>query len=189
MSASSTLRIVGAGCGEEGIVGDDGHAEGLGALGELGADAAHAEDGEALAVEFDALKGLAVPLSRRRASRRGPGPMLRASAEHQGEGVLGGGNRVAARRVHHDHAVVGGGGAVDVVDADAGAADGFEVLRRGENFGGDLGFGADDEAVVVADDLEKFVRLEAGIDIDGDSGGAARASTPFSEMGSETSTR
>ena len=52
-----------AGGGEEGVVGGNGHAEGLRAFGELGADAAHAEDGEALAVEFDAFKGLAIPLA------------------------------------------------------------------------------------------------------------------------------
>ena len=78
--------------------------------------------------------------------------------EHQREGVLGGGNGVSGRGVHHDDSVVGGGIAVDVVHADSGAADGFEVLRGGEDFGSDLGFRADDKAVVVADDFQKLGR-------------------------------
>ena len=81
VAASSTLSWSARAWREEGIVGDHRHAEGLGALGELGADAAHAEDGEAFAIEFDALIGLAGGLEvALEALRRGPGPMLRAAA-------------------------------------------------------------------------------------------------------------
>ena len=48
---------------------------------------------------------------------------LAGQGEHHGDGVLGGGDRVAERRVHHHDARGGGGRDVDVVDADAGAAD------------------------------------------------------------------
>lgn len=88
--------------------------------------------------------------------------------EHEGESVFRGGDGVAARRVHDHDAVVGGGGAVDVIHADAGAADGFEIFCGSEDFRGDLGFRTDHEAVVVADDFEEFVRLEAGDDVHGD---------------------
>jgi hypothetical protein len=64
--------------------------------------------------------------------------------------------------------VIGGCLAIDVVHADACAADGFEVFRFGEEFGGDFGLGANDEAVVVTDDFEEFFRLEAGVHVHGD---------------------
>ncbi len=82
--------------------------------------------------------------------------------QHQGKGVFRGGDRVAARGVHHDHAVVGGGRAVDIVHADSRAADGLEVFRGSEYFGGDLGIGADDQAVVVADDFQQFIGFQTG---------------------------
>ena len=44
--------------------------------------------------------------------------------------MLGGGDRIAERRVHHDHAARRGGGNVDIVDADPGAADDFQSLGR-----------------------------------------------------------
>ena len=52
---------LGAGGNEEGIVGDDDHSESLCAFGKLGADAAHAHDGEALTKHFHTLEGLAIP--------------------------------------------------------------------------------------------------------------------------------
>jgi len=44
--------------------------------------------------------------------------------------VLGGGDVVAGGGVHHHHALLGRRVDVDVVDADAGAADRLEVVRR-----------------------------------------------------------
>ena len=55
---------------------------------------------------------------------------LAGQRQHQRDGVLGGGDRIAERRVHHDDAARGGGGNVDIVDADAGAADHLQVRRR-----------------------------------------------------------
>ena len=49
--------------------------------------------------------------------------------EHQRDRVLGGGDRIAERRVHHDDALGGRRRNVDVVDADAGAADHLQALR------------------------------------------------------------
>ena len=50
--------------------------------------------------------------------------------EQQRERVLGGGDDVGLRRVGDDDAALGGGGDVDVVDADAGAADRLQARRR-----------------------------------------------------------
>ena len=54
--------------------------------------------------------------------------------EHQGDGMLGGGDRIAERRVHHHHAARGGGGDVDIVDPDPGAADDLQIGRGVEQF-------------------------------------------------------
>ena len=85
------------------------------------------------------------------------GGQLAGEREHQGDGMLGGGDRIAERRVHHDHAARGRGRDVDIVDADAGAADHLEVGRGVEQLGGDLGRRADGEAVIVADDRLQLV--------------------------------
>jgi hypothetical protein len=84
--------------------------------------------------------------------------------------VLGGGDRIAERRVHHDDALRRGGGNLDIVDADAGAADDLQPRRLFENLRGRLGGGADGEAIIVADDFGELVlglaeiRLEIDID-------------------------
>ena len=59
-------------------------------------------------------------------------------------------------------------GTVDIVDADAGAADHFQLLGVVEDFGRHLGGRADGEAVVIADDGGELVLVlaEAGLEID-----------------------
>ena len=68
--------------------------------------------------------------------------------DHEGEGVFCGRDGIPSWGIHDDDAGGRGGGHIDVVDADAGAADGFELSGFGEDLGGDLGLGADDDAVV-----------------------------------------
>ena len=93
---------------------------------------------------------------------------LAGERQHQGDGVLGGRDRIAERRVHHDDALGRGGGDLDIVDADAGAADHLEVGRLVEDFRGRLGRGADRKAVIVADDLGELVLVlaEIGLKVD-----------------------
>ena len=83
--------------------------------------------------------------------------------EHQRDRVLGRGDRIAEGRVHHDDAARGGGRDVDIVDADAGAADDLELGRGGDQLFGDLGGRADGEAVILADDFEQLVLVLAEI--------------------------
>ena len=71
--------------------------------------------------------------------------------DHQAEGQLGDGDGVGAGRVHHDDAAVRGGVGVDVVDADAGAADDAQLRRGLQQLGVDLHGGADDERVGVGE--------------------------------------
>ena len=153
------------------------------AVGDDRADIAAADDAERLAGELDAHEAVLLPLA---GLGRGVGLRdLAGQREHQGDGVLGGGDRVAEGRVHHDDALGGRGRDVDIVDADAGAADDLQVLGRGENLRRHLGGRADGEAVIVADDLEQLVLVlaEIGLEVDLDAavledldGGGERAS-------------
>jgi hypothetical protein len=70
-------------------------------------------------------------------------------------------------RVHHDHALGRSGiGNIDIVDADAGAADDLQVGRGVEDFLRHLGRAADGEAIIFADDRFQLFRSLAGDDID-----------------------
>ena len=73
-----------------------------------------------------------------------------------------------AGRVHHHDALLGGGVDVDVVDADAGAADDPEVGGGGDDLGGDRRAAADDQPVVGRDLRGELGRLEADglVDLD-----------------------
>ena len=93
---------------------------------------------------------------RRDAARRG---------EHEPQGVLGRGDRVALGGVGDDDAVLGGRLYVYVVDTDAGASYSLEVPGPLYNIGGDLRGAADNEAVVIPDLLEQFFRAEIEEDV------------------------
>ena len=138
----------------------------MAAVGDDGADIAAADDAERLAGELDAHEAVLLPLA---GLRRGIGLRdLAGEREHHRDGVLGGGDRIAEGRVHDDHALRRRGRDLDIVDADAGAADDLQVLRLLEDLGRDLGGGADGEAVIVADDGGELVLVlaELGLEID-----------------------
>lgn len=80
--------------------------------------------------------------------------------------MFGGGNGVAARGVHDDDAVFGGGFDIDVIDANASAADGFQVFGGFEDFGGDFGLAADDEGGNALEGFDELIFFETGFDND-----------------------
>ena len=146
--------------GQERIVGDDLHPEAQRAVGDDRADIARADQAQRLGGELHPHEAVLLPLA-------GLGGLVRlgqvaGEREHQRDGVLGGGDRVAERRVHHHHAGGGRGGDVDIVDADAGAAHDLELLRRGEHVLGHLGRGTDGEPVIAADHRDQLVLRLAG---------------------------
>ena len=122
---------------------DDAHLEAAGAAGDLGADAAEADDAQRLAAQLDAHELRALPACRRCSDACASG-MWRAQGQHQADGVLRGGDRVALRRVDDDDAAPGRRVDVDVVDAGAGAADDLQLAAGVEDVGGHLGLAADD---------------------------------------------
>ena len=153
----------------------------MGAFCKLGADAAHAEDGEAFSEHLYAGVELAVESALDHGGVCGAD--VSGEGEHECEGVLSGGNGISRRGVHDDDAVVGGGIAVDIVHAYAGAADGFEIGGGSEDFRGDLRLGADHEAVVFADACDEFFRGHAGLNINGDAFGGAEGFNAFFRNG------
>ena len=157
-------ELLGALVGQEGIVGDHAHLEADGALGDDRADVAATDQAQRLEAELGAHEAVLLPLA---GLGRGVGVGdLAGHGEHQGDGVLGGGDGVAVGRVHDHDAVRGGRLDVDIVDADAGAADDLQLLGLGQNLGGDLGGRADGQALVVADDGAQLGGLQAGLEID-----------------------
>ena len=105
------------------------------AVGDDRADIAAADDAERLAGDLDAHEAVLLPLA---GLGRGVGLRdLARQREHQRDGVFGGGDRIAERRVHHDDAARRRRRDVDIVDADAGAADHLEVLAPCSRIFGD----------------------------------------------------
>ena len=90
---------------------------------------------------------------------------LPGEREHQRDGVFGGGDRIAERRVHHHDALGAGGGDIDIVHADPGAADHFEIGRGIQHIGRGLGGGPDGKAVILADAGDQFFLGHAGLHI------------------------
>jgi hypothetical protein len=117
---------------QERIEGDDLHLQAERAVGDDASRYCRADQAERLAGDFDAHEAVLLPLAG--LGRGVGGGDLAREREHQRDGVLGRGDRIAERRVHHDHALGRRGRNVDIVDADAGAADDLQVGRGGEDF-------------------------------------------------------
>ena len=152
-------KLLGPRVGEKRIVGQHAHSERERAFADLGADAARAENAERFAANFGALKKFAVPFA---GGHRGVGggDFAGQRAEHE-EGQLGGGEGVAAGRVHHDDPALRGRLDIDVVHAHAGAADDFELTRGLEHLLGDLGFRAHHDGIDLGDDGQQVGLGEA----------------------------
>ena len=152
--------------GQERVVGDHFHLQSDRAVGDDRADIAAADDAERLREDLDAEELVLLPFAG--AGRHvGLGDLPR-QRQHQRDGVLGGGDRVAERRVHDDDAARRRRRNVDIVDADAGAADHLQPVRFFQKLGGDLGRRADGEAVETVDCRGELVLVlaEIGLEID-----------------------
>ncbi len=120
------------------------------------------------ALKLDPHEAILFPFSR--LGRDVGGRNLPCERKYERDRMLGGGNRIAERRVHDDDAARGGGRNVHIIDADAGAADHFQAVGLFQKFRGDLGRRADGEAVEAVDRRGKlvFVLAEIRLEIDGD---------------------
>ena len=106
--------------------------------------------GEGFAVPFALLNGL-VSL----------GNVTSHGHEHS-YGMLGGGHGVAFGSVQNHDAFSGGCGDIDIIHANAGAADNFKACACFDNFFGNAGEGASYESVIIIDNLNELGRLHVG---------------------------
>ena len=72
--------------------------------------------------------------------------------------MLGRGDGIAFRRVQHDDSFLRGCFDIDIVDADTGPADDFQVLGSGYYFLGHFGFAAHDQRVIVGNRGDQLLR-------------------------------
>ena len=154
--------------GQEGIVGDDVHLQPEGARNDDRADVSGTDDAECLARDFDTHEFRLFPLA---GLRRGIGlRQLTGNGKHQRNSVFGRRDRIAERRVHDDDAAAGRCRDIDIVNADAGAANDLKICGGSDQLFRRLGRGADRETVIIADDFGKFVlvlaELRLEIDLD-----------------------
>ena len=139
------------------------HAQAQRPIAHDGADIAAADDAQRLGGQLDTHELGLFPLAFMggRVGLRD----LAGQRHHHRDGVLGRGDGIAERRVHHDHALGGRSRDIDIVDTDTGAADDLEVVRLLQHIRRHLGGGADGEAVILADDGQKFVLVEARLEV------------------------
>ena len=154
-------KVSGALLRQEWIEGHDMHFEANAARGDDGANIAAADHAERLAGDLNAHEAVLLPLARLgREVRLG---QVAGDGEHHGDGVFSGGDGIAERRVHHNNALARGSWNVHIVNANAGAADHFEICGSGNQLLGDFRRRADREAVVLADDFEQLVLVLAEV--------------------------
>ena len=136
---------------DERVVADDAHAEPERPPRDLAADPAEAEHAERLVGELDPAPARALPaaLLQRRVRLRD----VAGERDEQPDRVLGGRDDGRVGRVRDDDPPPRRRVDVDVVDADAGAADHLQPLGALDQVGGQLRRRADDDRVVAADDL------------------------------------
>ena len=150
--------------GDVRVVGEDSHAHTKGATRDDSADVAEPDQAERLARNLHALEGAPLPLPvpqgrvRRGDASRG--------GEHEPQGVLRRGHRVALRGVGDDDAALGGGLYIYVVHPDARAAYGLQVICPLHYLGTHPGGAADYETVVLSDRLQQLLRSESESDVD-----------------------
>ena len=149
--------------GDVGVVADGLHVEGLQTFCHIGAHAADADDAHGFIQELDAGEALSVPTAFHD-GLVGLGDVA-GHGEHEGDGVLAGGDGIRFRCIHYGDALFRGFSDVDAVDPHAGAADDFEILGSVDDFLGDHRLASGDDGVVVTDDFTQRILLHVRLDV------------------------
>jgi len=102
------------------VIGDHLHLQPDSAVADDATDIAGPDNAQGLVEQLHPHEARLFPLAGLRAGIR-LGQLTR-HREHHGDGMFGGGDRVAKGRVHHDHAFFGRSRNVDIIDADPGTA-------------------------------------------------------------------
>ena len=152
------------------IVKKDLHAQRFGQDRKLHADLAVADDTEGLAPHLVGLGGGLEPMAFVQGAH-----LVRQVTQQQGDfrqGQFRDGAGIAEGRVEYAHAVAGAGRQVDLVRADAEGPYGAELRGVFEDFGGNVGLGADADDVDIRNTLCQFIRSGAvGQQVHFESGG------------------
>ena len=146
------------------VVTDDVHFKRLHALGHTATDTTNTDDAQRASLQLNAREALAVPLAFLDGLVRLWN--VAGDSEHHADGMLNGCDGVAFRCIADDDAASSRCRNVDVVNADAGAADNLEIVRSGDDFFSHLRLAAGDKAIVLADAGEEFFRRHVGLNID-----------------------
>ena len=154
----------------ERVEGLDLHAEGPAPRRHLAPDPAEPDHPEALPEELHPGEGLPVPLL----SLHGQvgGSEVAGEGEHEGDGELRGGDRVAAGRVHDEDAPARGRREVHVVDPDPRPPDDLEVPGGVDHLGVHLAAAADENGVVGRHELDELGRRQRLLHVHGPALGA-----------------
>ena len=138
---------------EQRIEGEQVHPEGVRPLAEGTADAAVADEAQSLVEKFGAFS---LPLAPFAAAQRGVGGGdAPGQSQHQGQGVLGDGDRRRQWGMNDDHPQAGRRLEVDVVEADAGPSDDVQPRLPGrQDIGRDARAAAHDQRVDARDGLQ-----------------------------------
>ena len=149
---------------EEGIISDHLHLEPPRAVADDASDIARADHAQCLGCQFGPHEAGFLPFaSMCRGGRLGD---LAREGEHQRDGMFGGGDHVAERRVHHDHAFSAGRDLVDVICTDPGAGNHLQLMRFIQDLLSDLGGRPDGQPVIIADHFGKAVLVLAQIGLE-----------------------
>ncbi|MCY1172855.1 hypothetical protein D9M73_129990 [compost metagenome] len=146
-----------------GVIEEHLHAEGFGQYRQLGADRAVADDAELLAADLEGVGRGLDP-----AATVAGSVLLRDAAQQQdglGQHQFGHRTGVGVRGVEHRDAALAGGVQVDLVGADAEAADGDQLLGAVEDFLGQLGTRTDADEVSVGDLFLQLVTRQRALQV------------------------
>src|ERR1051325_5660732 len=133
---------------DEGVEGEDVHAEAASAAGDDAAYATEPDDAQGFAAKLNTDETFALPAT---ALQAGVG-LRHASRQRDqhGDGVLGGRDRIAVGRVHHDDAARRRRHNIYVIDADARAPDNPQSPGRLHQLGSHLCLAAHDQPLAIA---------------------------------------
>ena len=137
-----------------GVVGDDGGFKGREALRKQLADVAEPNDADGLAEDFHAAEGRAFPFAVAECFVRSGD--LPGGGEKKGNGVFAGGVDIGGGCVGHHDSAFGGGINVNVVKADACAANDLQFRCCRQHFGVNGGGGSYEEGIGLLDGGEEF---------------------------------
>ena len=145
-------------------MGEDLHFKRQGPCGDGLPDAPKADDSERLSGELRADVLLAIPAAFDQALVGGM--QIARQRQHQGNRLLGGRDRVAARGVHHHDSKPRGRLFIDVVGADAGAGDRLQPPVSSQGLGGYFHTAAADCPVKLGERLPQVFARQPGADLE-----------------------